>query len=89
MSELSYGLEGQVIVITGASRGIGYGCAQFLAGQGAKLVLTGRKPERLEAAAASLGLPASDVIAQPLNTADRDGAFALAATALERFGRID
>jgi NAD(P)-dependent dehydrogenase (short-subunit alcohol dehydrogenase family) len=89
MSGLSYGLDGQVIVITGASRGIGYGCAQFLAGQGAKLVLTGRKPERLEAAVASLGLPASDVIAQPLNTADRDGAFALAATALERFGRID
>ena len=89
MSELSYGLAGQVIVVTGASRGIGYGCAQFLAGQGAKLVLTGRKPERLEAAVASLGIAESDVIAQTVNAADRDGAFALAEAALERFGRID
>jgi NAD(P)-dependent dehydrogenase (short-subunit alcohol dehydrogenase family) len=89
MSELSYGLEGQVIVVTGASRGIGYGCAQFLAQQGAKLVLTGRKPERLEAAVASLGIDASDVLAQTVNAADRDGSFALAAAALAKFGRID
>ena len=44
MIPAGYGLEGQVIIVTGASRGIGLGCARFLADQGAKLILTGRKP---------------------------------------------
>ena len=89
MSTPQYGLEGQVIIVTGASRGIGLGCARFLAGQGAKLVLTGRNPDRLAAAVASLGCSPADVIARTVNTADRDGAFALAAAARERWGRID
>ncbi|MCW2548573.1 MAG: short-chain dehydrogenase/reductase [Mycobacterium sp.] len=83
------GLEGHVIVVTGASRGIGYGVARFLAEQGAKLVLTSRKPEKLRAAVESLSASPDDVMAEAVNAADRDGMLALVAAAKERFGRID
>jgi NAD(P)-dependent dehydrogenase (short-subunit alcohol dehydrogenase family) len=83
------GLEGHVIVVTGASRGIGYGVARFLAEQGAKLVLTSRKPEKLRAAAESLSGSPDDVMAEAVNAADRNGMLALVAAAKERFGRID
>jgi NAD(P)-dependent dehydrogenase (short-subunit alcohol dehydrogenase family) len=83
------GLEGHVVVVTGASRGVGLGVAQFLAAQGAKLVLTSRKPEKLQAAVQSLGVSADDVVSAAVNAADRDGMFALVAEAKERFGRID
>lgn len=49
------GLSGKVAVVTGASRGIGLGIAQRLVDEGAKVVVTGRKPEPLEEAVASLG----------------------------------
>ncbi len=39
-------LDGPVVVLTGASRGIGKGLAQHLGALGARLVVTGRKPER-------------------------------------------
>ncbi|MFP8876958.1 MAG: SDR family NAD(P)-dependent oxidoreductase, partial [Myxococcota bacterium] len=45
----SLGLAGQVVIVTGATRGIGRGVAHFLAKAGCQLSLTGRKPERLEA----------------------------------------
>jgi NAD(P)-dependent dehydrogenase (short-subunit alcohol dehydrogenase family) len=83
------GLSGHVVVVTGASRGIGFGIARMLAEQGVKLVLTGRKPERLQAAVQSLTASSDDVMAHVVNAADRDGMFALVAAATERFGRID
>jgi NAD(P)-dependent dehydrogenase (short-subunit alcohol dehydrogenase family) len=90
MSAVSLGLEGSVVVVTGASRGIGYGVARYLAGQGARLVLTGRDPKRLSDAVATMDSGASgEILSVPLNAADRDGAFRLADAALERFGAID
>jgi 3-oxoacyl-[acyl-carrier protein] reductase len=41
-------LEGKVAIVTGASAGIGRACALALAREGAKLVLTARRQERLE-----------------------------------------
>lgn len=83
------GLGGQVFIVTGASRGIGLGVARYLAAAGARLVLTGRKPDRLAEAVDSLNLPSSDVLARAGNVADREGAFRLASETLARFGRID
>ena len=87
MSDLSLGLAGDVVIVTGASRGIGLGVARYLAKEGARLVLTGRKRERLDEVAASLG--SAEVLAVAINAADRDGAFRVADAAIERFGRID
>lgn len=49
--------EGAVAIVTGASRGIGLGIAQRLVYEGAKVVITARKPEALSDAVARLGGP--------------------------------
>ncbi len=49
------GLAGKVAIVTGASRGIGFGIAQRLVEEGAKVCLTARKPESLEEAVGALG----------------------------------
>ena len=82
-------IDGRVIILTGASRGIGRGLAIAFAKAGASLVVTGRKPEPLAELAAELGALGTPHLAVPLNVADRDGAFDLAARTLETFGRID
>lgn len=54
MSQLSYGLENKVFVITGGSRGIGLEIARLLLTEKARVVICGRKPEGLQAAAETL-----------------------------------
>src|SRR5713101_2928738 len=49
-----FDLSGRCALVTGASRGIGLALAEEFAGRGAHLVITGRKAESLETAAASL-----------------------------------
>ncbi|GAB6985606.1 SDR family oxidoreductase [Nocardioides pyridinolyticus] len=49
------GLAGKVAIVTGASRGIGFGIAQRLVEEGAKVCLTARRTESLEEAVAALG----------------------------------
>jgi NAD(P)-dependent dehydrogenase (short-subunit alcohol dehydrogenase family) len=50
-------LSGQTVVVIGGSSGIGLATAQRAAAEGAKLILTGRSPERLREAAKELGGP--------------------------------
>lgn len=77
----------KVAIVTGASRGIGLGIAERLVAEGARVLITARKPDALEAAAASLG---EDRAAWAAGSGD-DGEHQRAAVrlALERFGRID
>jgi 2-hydroxycyclohexanecarboxyl-CoA dehydrogenase len=82
-------VTGRVVILTGASRGIGRGLALHLARRGAHLVVTGRRPERLEALSAELDGLGAEHLAMVSNVADRDGSLALAAATVERFGRID
>jgi gluconate 5-dehydrogenase len=51
MSLAQFSLDGRIALVTGASRGLGFEIAQALAGVGAHVVLNGRDPARLEAAA--------------------------------------
>jgi len=55
---MQLGLEGRVALVTGASRGIGLGIARALAAEGAKLAVSSRSRERIEASARELGASA-------------------------------
>lgn len=79
----------QVVIITGASRGIGKGLAEYFAAKGDRLVVTGRKPDPLRALSEELDAKGVEHLALPLDQGDRDGAFRLAEQTMERFGRID
>ena len=71
-------LQGRVAVVTGASRGIGLGCAQALADAGAQVVLAARSADRLTDAARALierGLVARAVPCDVSSEADVDGLF--------------
>ena len=78
-------LNDQVIVITGASRGIGEAIARACVAAGAKVVLAARKQVDLDRVAASL--PGSLAIA--CHTGKPDDVEALVAKAVEHFGRVD
>jgi NAD(P)-dependent dehydrogenase (short-subunit alcohol dehydrogenase family) len=82
-------VTGRVVILTGGTRGIGRGLALHLARRGVRLVVTGRRPERLEAVSAELDALGAEHLALVSNVADRDGCLALAAATVEHFGRID
>jgi 3-oxoacyl-[acyl-carrier protein] reductase len=78
---------GQVAIVTGASRGIGLGVAQRLVDEGARVVVTARKPEGLTAAIDQLGPDAAVAVAGPADNADHQQE--AVDTAVARFGGLD
>jgi NAD(P)-dependent dehydrogenase (short-subunit alcohol dehydrogenase family) len=83
---MSLDLTGRTAVITGASRGIGLAIAQQLADAGANVVLTSRKQESADAAAAQIGGNAFGVAAHAV---EEDAAQRCIDLTLERFGSVD
>jgi NAD(P)-dependent dehydrogenase (short-subunit alcohol dehydrogenase family) len=79
----------RVVVVTGASRGIGRGIARHLGRAGARLALTGRRPERLAALSAELEELGVEHLVEACDVADREAAVALVGRTVERFGRVD
>lgn len=79
----------QVIVITGASSGIGLATAQAAARQGAKVVLAARNAHDLERAAAEIRRDGGDAIAVTTDVTDYAQVEALARRAVQEWGRID
>jgi len=88
MSNLSYGLDGRVFVITGGSRGIGFEIAKLLIGQNAKVVICGRKKEGLEAAKEALA-GGDNIQALQAHVAKEADVENLFDQALEYFGKVD
>ena len=79
-------VENKVILITGASSGIGREAARVLAQNGARVVLSARREERLKELAAELGERAAYLPSDVTRLEDME---ALAALARKRFGRVD
>jgi NADP-dependent 3-hydroxy acid dehydrogenase YdfG len=82
-------LHEQVIVVTGASSGIGLATALCAAEQGAKVVLTARSEQTLDDIVADITAGGGEAIAVAGDVADREHLEAVARAAVERFGCID
>lgn len=82
-------LPDQVVVITGASSGIGRETALTMARQGARVVLASRNREALEDLAAEIRRAGGQAIAVPTDVTDPEAVTRLAERAVEQFGRID
>ena len=80
---------GQVAVVTGGGRGIGKAIAFQLARLGARIAITGRNVERLEASAAALRKTGTDVLAIPMSIRDPEQADATVRRTVAEFGRLD
>jgi NADP-dependent 3-hydroxy acid dehydrogenase YdfG len=82
-------LHQQVVVLTGASSGIGLATALDAGAAGARLVLAARSGDVLEAIVASLAARGVEAIYVEADVADRAQVQRVADAAIERFGRID
>jgi NAD(P)-dependent dehydrogenase (short-subunit alcohol dehydrogenase family) len=82
-------VQDQVVIITGASRGIGEAIARAMVQSGARVVLAARKAEPLEALAREIDPSGAAALAVPTHTGQPEALRALVDRTLERFGRID
>ncbi len=83
------GIQGKVVVITGASSGIGAATALLLAKQGAKVVLGARGLDRLKALADLIVGTGGDAIYARTDVRRRDDVSALIKLACDRYGKLD
>ena len=81
-----FDLSGTTALVTGASGGIGSAIARALAGQGARLAVSGSNADRLESFRASLG---GDHVALPCDLADAPAVDALVPQAVTALGKLD
>lgn len=82
-------ISGKVVLITGASSGIGEATARLLAKNGAKVVLGARRKDRLEALAADIAKDGGVAEIFSLDVTDRDNTKDFVGFAIEKFGRVD
>ena len=83
------GIQGKVVIITGASSGLGEATARHLAARGAKLVLAARRTDRLQALVSEIEAAGGEALAVATDVVDPAQVQALAEQAKARFGRID
>ena len=82
---MDLGIAGKTALVTGSSRGLGFGAAKALAAEGCNVAINGRDAGRLDAAAALLpgSLPLPGDVSEP------DTPAALVGATIERFGGLD
>jgi 3-oxoacyl-[acyl-carrier protein] reductase len=81
-----FDLSGMTALVTGASGGIGSAIARALAGQGARLAVSGSNADKLESFRASLG---GDHVAVPCDLSDAAAVDGLVPRAVESLGKLD
>lgn len=82
-------LDGKVAVITGGNSGIGEITAQLFAKEGAKVVISARRVEQLEAVAEKIKAEGGEALAVPCDISDKEQCREVARRAVETFGTID
>jgi len=86
MRAMDLGIDGKVALVTAASAGLGFGCAQALVGEGCRVAINGHDAGRLDAARAALG---AYTLALPADVTDPGAPAQLVTSTVERFGGID
>jgi NAD(P)-dependent dehydrogenase (short-subunit alcohol dehydrogenase family) len=82
-------LSEQVLVVTGASSGLGRAVAALAGARGAKVVVAARNEDGLNGAVAEIERAGSEALAVKTDVAERDQVEELVSRSVERFGRID
>jgi NADP-dependent 3-hydroxy acid dehydrogenase YdfG len=82
-------IEGKVVVITGASSGLGEATARLLSTEGASIVLGARREDRLQALVSELTARGSKATALTTDVTHRDQVQKLVDIAVQTYGRID
>ena len=82
-------LEGHAIIVTGGTRGVGLGIVRLLARVGARIMVTGRKLERLQKVSAELESLGAEHLTMQSNVADADACRAMVDRTVKEFGQLD
>jgi len=82
-------LQGKVIIVTGASTGMGRAISIGMATEGATLGLVARSKDKLDEAASRVRATGAEAVTFPGNVADNELAKRVVGTMIDRFGRID
>jgi NADP-dependent 3-hydroxy acid dehydrogenase YdfG len=86
---INHNIEGKIVVITGASSGLGEAAARLLSAQGAPVLLGARRLDRLQAIAKELTGKGGKALAVATDVTPCDQVKKLVDTAVETFGRVD
>src|SRR5208337_3185273 len=84
-----FSLKGKTAIVTGGGRGIGKAIAQGFAKAGARVAITSRKMEDLEATAAEIKTAGGEAFPLPSHLGKMEGIDKMVGAVLDKFGRID
>lgn len=86
---MDLGLSGRVALVTGASKGLGLASARALSGEGARVLISSRDPDRLDTAKGRIEADGGECAVLAADMSDPDTPARLVAAAVERWGRLD
>jgi len=86
---MTQGIKDKIVVVTGASSGLGEATARLLSAQGATVVLGARRADRLQSLAKALEVRGGKALALTTDVTRREQVKALVDSAVQTYGRID